>query len=126
MSSMLFIEWWLVKPFAVLIALSIASCAAWWVVRNRHKSIRVAVMILSSPVAVLAGLFLALQLLALGCLSYSSPVYSPDRSQAVRVRTDDEGATENGGRVTDGQCVGEKLLDYWGRGWYWLSRFVIL
>jgi hypothetical protein len=27
---------------------------------------------------------------------------------------------------TDGQCVGEKLLHYRGRGWYWLSRFVIL
>lgn len=24
------------------------------------------------------------------------------------------------------QCVGEKLLSYRGRGWYWLSRFVIL
>jgi hypothetical protein len=84
---MVFIEWWLVKRFTVLIALLIVSCAGWWFVRNGRKSIRVAVIILSSPVAVLAGLFLALQFMALGCLSYSSPVYSPDRSQAVRVRT---------------------------------------
>jgi hypothetical protein len=117
MSSMLFIEWWLVKRFAVLIALLIASCAAWWVVRNRHKSIRVAVTILSSPVAVLAGLFLALQLLALGCLSYSSPVYSPDRTQEVRVRTDDEGATGANSHVELFWNHGFSSKDvYWG-GW---------
>jgi len=96
---MLFIEWWLVKRFAVLIALFLASCAGWWLVRNRRKSIRVAVVVLSSPVAVLSGLLLALQFLAVGCLSHSPPVYSPDRSQAARVRTDDEGATGGNSRV---------------------------
>jgi hypothetical protein len=29
-------------------------------------------------------------------------------------------------KVVTPQCVGEKLLPYRGRGWYWLSRFVIL
>jgi hypothetical protein len=90
---MLFIEWWLVGRFAILIAVIIATCASWWLIRNRRKSIRVAVIILSSPVAVLAALFLALQYSALGCLSYSSPLYSPDKRQAVRVRTSDGGAT---------------------------------
>jgi hypothetical protein len=96
---MVFIEWWLVERFAVLIALLLASCAGWWLVRNRRKSIRVAIIILSSPVAILSGLFLSLQVLAVGCLSYSPPVYSPDRSQAVRVRTDDEGATGGNSHV---------------------------
>jgi hypothetical protein len=88
-----------VKRFAILIVLLVASCTGWWLVRNRRKSTRVAVIVLSSPVTVLAGLFWALQLMALGCLSYSSPVYSPDRSQAARVRTDDEGATGGNSHV---------------------------
>jgi len=117
MWSMVFVEWWLVKRFTVLIALLIVSCAGWWLVRNRRKSIRVAVIILSSPVAVLAGLFLALQLMALGCLSYSSPVYSPDRSQAVRVRTDDEGATGGNSHVELFWNHGLSSKEvYWG-GW---------
>ena len=89
----------------------------WWVVRNRHKAIRVAVIILSSPVAVLAGLFLALQLLALGCLSYSSPVYSPDRSQAVRIRTDDEGATGGNSHVELFWNHGFSSKEVYSGGW---------
>ena len=114
---MLFIEWWLVQRFTLLIALLVASCTGWWLVRNKRKSIRVAVVIMSSPIAVLAGLFLALQFLALGCLSYSSPVYSPDHSQAVRVRTDDEGATGGNSHVDLFWNHGFSSKEvYWG-GW---------
>ena len=117
MWTMVFIEWWLIERFTVLIALLIVSCAGWWLVRNRRKSIRVAVIILSSPVAVLVGLFLALQFMALGCLSYSSPVYSPDGSQAVRVRTDDEGATGGNSHVELFWNHGFRSKEvYWG-GW---------
>ncbi len=114
---MLFVEWWLVKRFAILIVILIASCASWWLVRNRRKSICIAVMILSSPVAVLAALFLALQFLALGCLSYSSPVYSPDHSQAARVRTDDEGATGGNSHVELFWNHGFSSMDVYSGGW---------
>jgi hypothetical protein len=98
-SSMLFVEWWLLTRFAVLGGLLILSCAAFWFVRGRHRWIRIAVGILGSPIFILASLSLALQLMAVGCLSYSSPVYSPDCLHAARVRTDDEGATGGNSHV---------------------------
>ena len=99
------------------ILLLIASCFGWWLVRNKRRSIRLLVIILSSPVAILAGLFLALQFLALGCRSYSSPVYSPDHSQAVRVRTDDEGATGGSSQVELFWNHGFSSEDVYSGGW---------
>jgi hypothetical protein len=90
---MLFIEWWLVERIAILSAIPALFFVAIWLVRKRTRPWRIMTMILGSPLAVLAGLFLALQLTAIGCLSYSSPLYSPDHLKAVRIRTDDEGAT---------------------------------
>jgi hypothetical protein len=117
MSFMVFIEWWLVQRFAVMIAVLIASCCGWWLVRNRRKSIRVAVIILSSPVAILTGLFLALQVSALGCLTYSTAVYSPDHSTAARVRTDDEGATGGNSQVELFWNHGLSSKDVYLGGW---------
>lgn len=114
---MFFIEWWLVTRFAVLVALLFACFTGWWLVRNRRKSVRIATILLSSPVAILTGLFLALQCLALGCLSYSAPVYSPDHSQAVRVRTDDEGATGGNSQVELFWNRGLSSKDVYQGGW---------
>jgi hypothetical protein len=47
-----------------------------------------------------------------------SPSHRDPRGMAVDLK--------RGVSWTDGQCVGEKLLPYRGRGWYWLSRLVIL
>ena len=113
---MLFIEWWLVKRFTVLIALLLVSCAGMWFVRKKRNPLRLVTMILGSPVAVLAGLFLGLQFLALGCLSYSSALYSPDHTHAVRVRTDDEGATGGNSHVEMFWNHGFSSQDvYWGQ-----------
>jgi hypothetical protein len=112
----LFIEWWVVRRFAILLALLVVSCAAIWFVRKRRRSLRIAIAIVGSPIAVLASLFLALQVLALGCLSYSNPVFSPDHSQAARVRTDDEGALGGNSSVELFSKHGLSATEvYWGR-----------
>lgn len=113
---MFFIEWWLVERFAMLAALLIASGVGIWLVRRKRKWIRVAAITLASPVGLLSGLFLALQFMAIGCLSYSSPVYSPDRSRAARIRTDDEGATGGNSSVEVFWNHGFSSQDvYWGQ-----------
>ena len=96
---MLFIEWWIVRRFIILI-MAIALCSGFiWAVRKKRKWIRIPVTLLGSPIVILAALALGLQVLALGCLTYSAPVYSPNHEEAARVRTDDEGATGGNSHV---------------------------
>jgi hypothetical protein len=112
---MLFIEWWIVGRLLLLLTAMIAACLAIWVVRGRTKWLRWTTVIFGYPVIVFAVLFFALQVLASGCQSYSSPVYSPDRSQAVRIRTDDEGAMGGNSTVELFSEHGLHSKDvYWG------------
>jgi hypothetical protein len=112
---MFFIEWWVVRRFAILLALLAVSCVAIWLVRKQRRSLRIATAVLGSPIAVLATLFLGLQALAVGCLSYSEPVYSPDHRQAARVRTDDEGAIGGNSHVELFSKHGFSSTEvYWG------------
>lgn len=80
-----------VAVFAVAIAILGLACAVIWSIRKRRNVLRVPVIILSSPIAVLALLFIGLSVLSLGCQSYSVPLYSPSHNKLVRVSTNDGG-----------------------------------
>jgi len=112
---MVFIEWWIVRRLVILIT-AIALCSGFvWSVRGKRKRIKVPVMLVGSPVVILAALALALQVLAAGCLSYSAPVYSPSHSEAARVRTDDEGGLGGNSHVDVFRHHGlDSQEAYWG------------
>ena len=63
-----------------------------WLVRKRRNMLRIPVILLSSPAALLACLLIVLQVLTRGCESYSNPLYSPSHTKLVRVSTFDAGA----------------------------------
>lgn len=89
---MFFMSLRVVEMFAVAFAILAAACALIWFVRKRRNLLRIPVVVLSSPIALLAALFIGLQVLTLGCDSYSAPLYSPGHSKLVRVSTLDGGA----------------------------------
>lgn len=89
---MFFMRLRVVEVFAVAMAILGAAWALIWLVRRRRNLLRIPVIILSSPIALLAALFIGLQVLSFGCESYSVPLYSPSHNKLVRVSTDDEGA----------------------------------
>ena len=69
------------------------------------------------PFALLTGLLLILQVMAVGCLSYSPPLYSPDHLKAARIRTDDEGGLGGNTHVELFSNHGLSSTEvYWG-GW---------
>ncbi len=81
-----------VEGFSVGIAVLGAALFLIWFVRKCRNSFRISVIILSSPIAALAALFIGLQVLFLGCESHSVPLYSPSHNELVRVSTIDGGA----------------------------------
>ena len=90
---MLFIEWWIVRRLACGILLALASIWLFWAVRKRRSAIRLPLQLLNVPAAMLSALFLCLTLMAtLPAQSYGNPIYSPDRTLAVRAENSDEGA----------------------------------
>lgn len=90
---MVFIEWWIIQRFLFIVLATAIALFAFWKVEKRSLPAKIAVRVLSTPVVILGILVLPLQWSALGGLSYSAPVFSPDRSRAARIRTADYGAT---------------------------------
>lgn len=88
---MLFIEWGLIGRFCLCLALIAAAIVAFRLPRERYPRLQQALRSLSWPLTVFAVLFLALNLLAAGCQTWTAPLYSPDGKMAVRVRAADEG-----------------------------------
>jgi hypothetical protein len=81
---MIFIEWWLVRRFAICIVMLVASGLCF---RNAEKwKLPDALRGLSMPVGVLGGLFLFATIAATAIQTYSKPVYSPGGDSAVRIR----------------------------------------
>ena len=90
---MLFIEWWIVRTLAWGILLALASIWLFWAVRKRRSAIHLPLQLLSVPAAMLSALFFCLTLMAtIPAQSYGKPLYSPDRTLAVRTENSDEGA----------------------------------
>lgn len=81
-----------VQMYAIAFAVLATPCALIWFVRKRRNLFRISVVVLSSPIALLAALFIGLQVLTSGCESYSAPIYSPDHTKLIRVSTLDGGA----------------------------------
>jgi hypothetical protein len=75
--------------------------AAFYGVRMRRSLIRVSTRIVSLLTCLLsfAAMSLALLGLIVGCNSHSEPLLSPSGHRAVRIETDDEGATGGGSGV---------------------------
>jgi hypothetical protein len=96
---MFFLSLRVFKAFAITISFFAAACIAIWLVRKRRNLLRIPVILLSSPIAIFAALFAGLQVLALGCETYSVPLYSPNRDKLLRVTTDDEGALGGNSQV---------------------------
>ena len=92
---MLFIDWWQLGIFSFLLLLIAASAWSIYVTRNKRDIIQVPTVLLSTPVAGLAGLLLLFMVLGnlSGCDTYVAPAYSPDHRFAARVENHDEGAT---------------------------------
>ncbi len=89
---MFFMRLRVVEMFAVAAAILTATGAVIWFVRKRRNLLRIPIVVLSSPIALLAVLFIGLQVLTRGCESYSDPLYSPNHSKLIRVSTFDGGA----------------------------------
>jgi len=91
---MLFIEWGLIGRLCLCLAVVATTLLVFWLARRRVQLSEARHGLLHSlswPVAVLAILFVALNLVAIGCQTYTAPVYSPDHKMAIRVRSADEG-----------------------------------
>jgi hypothetical protein len=88
--AMLFIEWWLVRRFAFGLIVVAAGIAGLFI-RIRSGALRIFLRIFSVPVVLAGALSLLLQWTAIGCQSYSGPVFSPNGKMAVRVSTADLG-----------------------------------
>jgi hypothetical protein len=81
---MVFIEWWLVRRFAVSLLMILAAGLCF---RNSEKwQLPDWLRALSVPVGVLGVLFLFANIAALGVQSFSQPVYSPSGKSAARIR----------------------------------------
>ncbi len=89
---MFFMRLRVVEMFAVAAAILAAACAIIWFVRRRRNLLRIPIVVLSSPIALLADLFIGAQVLTRGCESYSAPLYSPSHRKLIRVSTLDGGA----------------------------------
>ena len=89
---MFFMRLRVVEMFAVAATILTAACAVIWLVRKRRNLLRIPIVVLSSPIALLAALFIGAQVLTLGCESYSTPLYSPGHNKLIRVSTLDGGA----------------------------------
>lgn len=89
---MFFFHLRVIEVFAVAVATFATACACIWFVRRCRNGLRIPVIVLSSPIALLAALFIGLQVLFSGCQSYSVPLYSPSHRKLIRVSTDDAGA----------------------------------
>ena len=90
--AVFFLSLRVVEVFAVSIVILATACALIWSVRKSRNLLRIPVVILSSPIALLATLFIGLQVVFIGCESYSVPLYSPSHDKLVRVSTSDGGA----------------------------------
>lgn len=114
---MFFIEWWLVQRF-LFAALAIAlALFLFWKAEKRSRPTKWVARLLCTPVVILGILFLILEWSALGCLSYSAPVFSPDRRMAARIRTDDEGALGGSSSVELFSMHGLEREDLFVGGW---------
>lgn len=91
---MLFIEWGVVGRISLCLAVAVVTILVFRAGRKRLVRPLVAQEVLRSlswPLAVFALLFLVLNGLAIGCQTYTAPLYSPDHKMAIRVRSADEG-----------------------------------
>jgi hypothetical protein len=91
---MLFIEWGLIGRVCLCLAVVAATVLVFWLARKRllvPQALHGLLRSLTWPLAVFALLFVATNLLAMGCQTYTAPLYSPDHKMAVRVRSADEG-----------------------------------
>ncbi len=103
---MFFLSCRIFEVFAITIIVLATACVAIRLVRKRRNLLRIPVILVSSPIALVAALFLGLQVLTPGCETYSVPLYSPKHDKLVRVTTDDEGALGGNSQV--------ELLTYHG------------
>jgi hypothetical protein len=111
----IFFEWRIVG-FIICGLLAIAGAAAlFWSVRRKRWPVRIPVRLLSVPIGLAAALFLVLMWVGSGCVSYSTPIYSPDGEKAARIQTDDEGATGGNSSVEVFEAHGwDEENVYWG------------
>lgn len=112
---MLFIEWWLIWRFIAGVLITLLAVFAFWAVEKRRLALQLPIRILSIPVAASGSLFALLTWGVSGCLSYSTPIYSPNHRNVARIRTDDEGATGGNTSVEIISFHGLKNEDvFWG------------
>jgi len=88
---MLFIEWGLVGRVCLCLAVVAGTMVFFWLARKLPEAVHGLLRYISWPLAVFALLFVALNVVAMGCQTYTAPLYSPDHKMAVRVRSADEG-----------------------------------
>jgi hypothetical protein len=104
---MFFLNWW--RFGAVVVALLIAGFSIYGfagAAKISGRWLRIGVRSLCLLLGAIGSLAGVLLLAASGCVSYSAPIYSPSGKLAVRVESDDEGAT--GGNTT--------VQLYWAHG----------
>jgi hypothetical protein len=91
---MFFMEWFRVGSIAIGLGLLAACiCGFTYARKLRNKPIRIAIRIVSVPLGAIASLAVLLLIAGSGCVSHSTPIYSPSGELAARIEDADEGAT---------------------------------
>lgn len=113
---MFFMHFEIIEELALALLILGTACGIIWLVRKRRNVLRIPVVLLSSPIAVLATLFIAAQALSYGCESnsYSVPLYSPNHKSLVRLASDNAGAL--------GGSTAVELLTHYGFGSTYIYR----
>jgi len=114
---MFFIEWWLVRRIVTEVLMFAGAVALFVSVRNKRWPLRIPVRVFSLPLMLIGLLLLCLQWMAMGCISYSHPVYSPNHRMAARVRDGDGGATGGESTVELFDSHGLHQEDVYSGGW---------
>lgn len=91
---MLFMDWSRVVSVAIVLALFVTCIYGFaYAKKLRSKAMRIAIRVLTVPLGAIASLAALLLLAGSGCVSHSTPIYSPSGKMAARIEDADEGAT---------------------------------
>ena len=80
---MIFIEWWLVRPFSIGLLMVVVAFFSWRFVRQKGTPVRTPARFISALVA--SSGFLMMWWVVASSHIYSVPIYSPNQNMAVRI-----------------------------------------